>query len=269
MDRAPECDRGSREASRLVAPPETLPDPNEEWQPGQTKKLCLERADRMLQRILDATKLKKKHSANFATFAAMERMACREDPIYWLTNYAWTHDEHDREHPIKPFPIELPYWRHLVRAYLDIPIIALVKSRQELATWFFVLMDLWDTLFVPGCRTIFQSEHLEKAAALIKRCEVCYRKQPCWLVPHAEFNTYDASVSENSATILSVSRGVRQVAGYTLRNMFFDEANALEDFMECIAVAKPATRDGGRIHVVGTAFPGEWEQFWHGDLDRE
>lgn len=236
----------------------------EVWPKGTLKALTLKRADKMLNRLCDANTLRKKHATEFGRFAAMEKATCQADPLYWLSNYAWTVDEHDRDHPIKPFPVELPWVPKLVWAYSNIPVIALVKSRQEMATWFFCLLDLWDTLFNPGARTVFQSEKEDKAAALIERCAVCYRKQPEWLVPKATFNVYDVQVPANNATILSVPTGVRQVAGYTLRNIFFDECNALEDFGECVGVAGHCVRDGGRLHAVGTAAPGDWEAFWKG-----
>jgi hypothetical protein len=103
----------------------------------------------------------------------LEWWQCHDDPYYFLTNWAYTLDVHDRETPIKTFP-DKEYLKMLVAIWVNNNLLLVPKSRQMQMSWLFTSLYLWDTQFYAGRLTFFQSKKSEDADDLVKRAKFVY-----------------------------------------------------------------------------------------------
>lgn len=110
----------------------------------------------------------------------LEWSQCYEDPYYWLTNWAFTLDVHDRKTPIKPLP-EKDYIKFIVGKWLKDPLLLVPKSRQMMLSWIMVALYLWDTQFHKGRLTFFQSKKADDANDLVKRAKFIWDNEPKFL----------------------------------------------------------------------------------------
>lgn len=111
---------------------------------------------------------------------AIEWGQCKEDPYYWLTNWARTLDTHDPGNPIKPFP-EKEYIRIIVEKFLKCNLLLIPKSRQMMLSWIIVALALWDAQFHKGRLTFFQSKKADDANDLVLRAKHIWDHQPKFL----------------------------------------------------------------------------------------
>lgn len=115
----------------------------------------------------------------------LEWYECKDDPYYFLTNWAYTLDAHDDENPMKPFP-EKDYIKFLVEKWLDYPLLLVPKSRQMMVSWIFTGLYLWDTQFHFGRLTFFQSKKADDANDLVKRAKTIWDNEPSFLKRYRE-----------------------------------------------------------------------------------
>jgi hypothetical protein len=111
---------------------------------------------------------------------AVEWHTCRDDPYYFLINWAKTLDVHDDLSPIKPFP-DKEYLRILVDTWLNTQLLLIPKSRQMMMSWLFTTLYLWDTIFHEARMTFFQSKKSEDADDILKRSKFVWDNLPRFL----------------------------------------------------------------------------------------
>lgn len=111
----------------------------------------------------------------------IEWQLCKEDPYYWLTNWAKTIDVHDETgDPIKTFP-DKEYIKILVNIWFKEKIVFVPKSRQMMVSWLYSALYLWDTQFHEARFTAIQSKKQDDADALIKRLKHIWDNEPNFL----------------------------------------------------------------------------------------
>jgi hypothetical protein len=111
---------------------------------------------------------------------AIEWSQCQEDPYYWMTNWAFTLDVHDRETPVKPFP-DKEYVKIIVEKFQKHNLLLIPKSRQMMLSWIMVALALWDTQFHKGRLTFFQSKKADDANDLVRRAKHIWDNEPKFL----------------------------------------------------------------------------------------
>ncbi len=171
--------------------------------------------------------------------------------------------------PIRPFPHK-PYFEPIVRTWQTEQLILVEKSRDMMATWLFVALYAWDTLFHPGRQNFIQSETAKKTRELIRRAHFIWRNQPNFLRPHPVVYTVGTDGSGElhcealNSSIIGLPQGSDKIRQYHPTGVFTDETAFHPQAAETFAAIKPAIQSGGRYTGVSSAAP-SW--FMHAALD--
>jgi len=195
-------------------------------------------------------------------------------PLYWLTNFVRTHDP-DSLNPDRPFP-DQPHIRALTRYWLSERVLFVAKSSQQMATWLFVALHLWDAMYHPGKFVLFQSSKESKSGfsggdskeqqikgnplTLLGRADIIYNKLPKFLQtprliskspPTMKFLHIIKGV-EVPSIILATSSSSEEARQWTITNALMDEAAFLPDFDENIRAILPRLTSRARLTVIST-----------------
>ena len=193
---------------------------------------------------------------------------CANDPYYFLTNWAYTLDVHDRENPVKPFP-EKEYLRILIDIWLKHPLLLVPKSRQMMISWIFTALYGWDTFFHAGRLTFFQSKREDDADDLIKRTKFVWDHMPRFLkryYKNGSFYELRCNPQHNGGhvrckmqfpDINSEIRGIPEggdiIRMHTASGIFADEMAFQPEAKAAYTAAKPTISSNGRFTGVSTA----------------
>jgi hypothetical protein len=165
----------------------------------------------------------------------------------------------------RPFTL-FPYMPPIIEAWLHYPFMVVEKSRDMMATWLFVTLYTWDTLFHTGRQNIFQSEDGLKTAELVRRGKFIFDNQPKFLrQQHPAFYTAGVAkagqlvVPSLNSEILGFPQGPDQIRQYHPTGVYTDETAFQVYAEEGFAAIAPAVRAGGRYTGVSSANPG-WFQ---------
>lgn len=198
----------------------------------------------------------------------LEWATCAEDPYYFMTNWAYTLDTHDKDNPVKTFP-EKKYIEILVKLWLKEPLLLLPKSRQMMMSWIFTCLYLWDTCFHEGRLTFFQSKREEDANDLVKRAYFIWDKMPSFLKRYYEDGKFKelkcnpqnrgqhVYCSMTFPDIHSEIRGIPQggdiIRMHTASGILSDEMAFQPEAKAAYTAAKPTISSMGRFTGVSTA----------------
>jgi hypothetical protein len=178
----------------------------------------------------------------------------KRNPVAWLRDCVKTVDEHDRENPIKKFPIK-PYVPPLTELFYKEPILMVPKSRQVMASWLFTALCTHEAEFFGYRRTIFISKKQEDANALVDRAKFVYLNQPKWLRVLCPLDRKERDLPMgkifwfNGSNIAGFPQGEDQVRSYTPSRVFLDEMAIMDEAEQTYTAAIPAITGGG--HLVG------------------
>lgn len=202
----------------------------------------------------------------------------RNDPLRFLEWFVFTLDQHDQEHPIKPFPAERPHIEYMTRLWQSNRLLAVKKSRQLLMTWLFTALGLWDAMFHEGRLIIFQSKREEDAVGdetagdgLLGRAKFILNHVPCreallpWYIPKYK----KIEFPDNSSTIWAIPQGSNVIRQRTASGVLSDEAAFQDEFAHAYTAMVPCIRGGGWIVAVSSAHPGFFERLHEDRLDED
>ena len=198
----------------------------------------------------------------------IEWWQCHDDPYYWLTNWAFTLDVHDRDNTIKAFP-KKEYLKEIVQIWLDNNMLLIPKSRQLMMSWLFTSLYLWDTQFHFGRLTFFQSKKEDDANDLVKRAKFVWDNEPNFLKrypidgkliplkanPQANgTHTYcKLSFPDINSEIRGIPEGGDVIRMHTASGILSDEMAFQPAAMNAYTAAKPTISSKGRFTGVSTA----------------
>lgn len=161
----------------------------------------------------------------------------------------------------RPFTV-FPYMPPLIDTWLSYPLIGVEKSRDMMATWLYVTLYTWDTLFHEGRQNIFQSKDANDTCELVKRAWFIYNNQPRFLKNvHPAIFTLGSTKSgvltipSLNSEILGFPQGPDQIRQYHPSGVYTDETAFQVYAEEGFASISPAIRAGGRYTGVSTANP--------------
>jgi len=203
----------------------------------------------------------------------LEWYECKDNPYYFLTNWAFTLDAHDEENPIKPFP-EKEYIKILVETWLSDPLLLIPKSRQMMVSWICGGLYLWDTQFHFGRLNFFQSKKADDANDLVKRAKMMWdnelaflkrylkdgRLLPLTCNPQNQGNhVYNLMVfPEIKSEIRGIPEGGDVIRMQTASGIFADEVAFQPEARNAFTAAKPTLSSKGRYTGVSTAEDNTW-----------
>lgn len=204
---------------------------------------------------------------------------CRRSGLYYLENYVWTYDEHEREEPAKPLlhgkPLidritlqpmreldgsEDDYLRYIALAWLQEKLLLIPKSRQLRLSHLMVNLHGWLCQFYPGQKVAIQSKVFEDADALLER-----RWQSMKLerekYPHIPWPEAKRKVGfihwPNGSLMMAIKQGGDKVRSYTFSAILSDEMAFQEEAEEAYVAAIPTIEGGDAKYTgVSTANPG-------------
>ena len=218
---------------------------------------------------LTATTLTATEETNLA--AAWEQ--AKRDPLCFLEEFVFTCDQHDKDSPIKRFPIQRPHLQAMVGLWLDNPLLAVKKSRQLIQTWLFVALGVWDWLFHDGRLIMFQSKREEDAVGdavagdgLLGRGRFIMDHLPARsvLVPDYVATYNKMRLPSRNSTIWAIPQGANIIRQRTASGILSDEAAFQDQFGDAYTAAMPCIRGGGWVVALSSAHPGFFERL-HGD----
>ena len=162
----------------------------------------------------------------------------------------------------RPFTL-MDYMPPLIAIWLTEPILLVEKSRDMMATWLFVALYTWDTIFHQNRQNIVQSKAATSTLDLLRRANFIYAHQPKFLrsVHKAEFastttRSGQLSVPSLNSELLGFPQGPDQIRGYHPSGIFVDEAAFQIEAGDAFRTIKPAIDRGGRYTAISSANPG-------------
>ena len=200
----------------------------------------------------------------------------RFDPFRFLKGFVRTCDQHDTQHPIKPFPVDRPYIRPLIETWQDNPLLCIVKSRQMLQTWLWCAIALWDAMFHQGRLIMLQSKREEDAVGdavsgdgLLGRIKFILNHIPGRqiLVPQYRSVYNKLMFPDINSTLWAIPQGGDIVRQRTASGILSDEAAFQEEFSNAYVAAMPTIRSGGWFVALSSANPGFFQRLYEDRID--
>ncbi|MFW6086765.1 MAG: hypothetical protein ACODAG_06135 [Myxococcota bacterium] len=163
---------------------------------------------------------------------------CRRSALYFLENFYWTTDEHERESPEKPLfhgpklidnetlmptreldGSEDDYLRFVALAWEREPLLAVPKSRQLRLSHLMMGLHGWLGMFHRGQKVAVQSKKFEDADALLGRLDnsldILARKFPT--IPWPEHTRKEGRILWPAANsvMVAIAQGAEKTRSYT------------------------------------------------------
>ena len=200
----------------------------------------------------------------------------RRDPMCFLRWFVFTCDQHDKQHPIKAFPVDRPHIGYVTRLWQHNRLLAIVKSRQMLMTWLFSTLALWDAMFHPGRLIMLQSKREDDAIGdenvgdgLLGRIKFILNHMPAVPdMPRYEKIGNRVRFIDNNSTLWAIPQGATIIRQRTASGILSDEAAFQDEFSEAYTAARPCIRGGGWFVAVSTPHPGFFQQLYLDTLDQ-
>lgn len=186
---------------------------------------------------------------------------CANDPLYWLSRYTETFDEHAAQKGVavyKPFPADKPYFPLLFDALRKSDRLIVPKSRQMMASWAVCGYLTWLCQWQPRVRAVIQVQKEDKAAELIEYCRTLYERQPKWMqkmhpLKGGGIQSKLLLLWESGSRAQGIPGGVDQIRSLHPTVLFMDEACHMPEAKECYEVSNPVC---SQIVMVSSAAPG-------------
>jgi hypothetical protein len=181
--------------------------------------------------------------------------------------------------PIRAFPYNserYEYFTPIVNQWQTDQLMLVQKSRDMMASWLFIMLYTWDTLYHRSRQNFFQSENAAKTRDLVRRGYFIYRNQPkflrdihkaTWAIGPA--NAGQLNIDDIDSEIIGFPQGEGQIRQYHPSGMYTDETAFHKDAGETFAAVKPAIQSGGRYTGVSSAYPGWFQLAAEDRLDAE
>lgn len=189
------------------------------------------------------------------------RQAYRLNQLLWLEKEVKTHDEHDMESPIKPFPIK-PYVAPILEEYKKRQVIFVGKSRQMMATWLFSALAVHLAQFFDYRLILCISKKQEDAFAVIERMRFIYTNQSPWLQKLCPLDRQMRDMPQghmffkNGSHIMGLAQGPDQVRMHTASLILSDESAFQDEFEATYTACNPSIFGGGKMVAFSSIAPG-------------
>lgn len=134
----------------------------------------------------EAVKFTEKRRSEIRRWVENEQFLCFADANYWLTRYAWGCNEQGdifRFHPRKSQEVFLRIIEPFDENQFSIELFVM-KSRQVGISTLVALLFLHRVLFVPNTQAVMASVKSQQTDLLGRIMNVCWNRQPWWLVPN-------------------------------------------------------------------------------------
>lgn len=198
------------------------------------------------------------------------------DPWFWLRNFVKTYDPGSPT-TCRNFP-QHAFFKHIVNLWLKEKILFVAKSSQQMASWLFVALHLWDVMYHPGRFCLFQSSKEVKAGfggsdskdsktkgvvlSLMGRADFIYYNLPDFLKtpmttskqpPVMKFLLRDpVTRQELPSIIMAISSAGDEPRQWTITNALIDEMAFQPEGERGFTAIVPRLTANARLTVVST-----------------
>ena len=185
----------------------------------------------------------------------------RTDPLFFLSAVR-TLDEANKENPIRPFPVHLPYIQLFVKVWQKEKMLLVPKSRRMKMSWVTIALYTWDTMLNFGRHNAILSKKEDDADFLIRgRVKFILENLdtsifPKELIPRYKYTYNLIEFPDIHSKIQGFPQGSSQLRQYTLSGIFADELAFWEKTEETFSAARPCLVGGGRFTGVSSPSPG-------------
>lgn len=216
------------------------------------------------------------------TWGLLERESCRRSLLYYLENYVWSYDEHEREDPkrklfhgdhvIDPRSLQMTrpldgreddYLRYIALVWEQVPLLLVPKSRQLRLSHLMMAAHGWLGQFFSGQRIAVQSKKLEDADALLERRWMAMQVER-ENYPHVSWPTArrkkGAIIYDHGSILQACAQGSDVLRSYTFSAILSDEMAFQEEAEDAYTASIPTIEGGGKFTGVSTANPSYFEQ---------
>lgn len=176
----------------------------------------------------------------------------------FIFDYCYTLDPHDHVSPINKIPRKV-YIERLIEIWLAEPMLVVAKSRQMMATWVFVALNLWLAMFRRGQYVFFISRKesdagLDSPLSLLSRALFIYNHLPDRFKTKVIKSSQPPMLKfpEMDSVIHGMSQDSDALRTYTASSIFNDEMAFQEKSRISYAALKPTIDGGGRLTCVST-----------------
>lgn len=224
----------------------------------------------------------RKKAAELRIAGELQYESCRRSLLYYLENFCWTLDEHERDGAEKPLfhgkrwidpstllPLreldgsEDDYLRYTAAVWEQVPLLAIPKSRQLRLSHLMVACHRWLAQFHPGQRIAIQSKQAGDADALLERCKAALdleRKRYPWLPWPDIKRVTERIVFPNGSIMMAIAQGADKVRSYTFSAIMSDEMGFQEEAEAAYTAAIPTIEGGGKYTAISSANPGFFQK---------
>lgn len=153
-------------------------------------------------------RLTEKRQREIRRWIENEQFLCFCDAKYWLTRYGWICNEQGEIFRFSPRKSQEVFLQ-VIEPFDELQVaieLFIMKSRQVGISTLVALLFMHRLLFIPNTQAVMASVKATQSELLARIMEVCWERQPWWLVP--EMRVSKASASEwANGSIMSMQSG--------------------------------------------------------------
>jgi len=179
----------------------------------------------------------------------------RRDPLYFARWFVFTLDQHDEEHPVKPFPAHKPHIIALTRIWQGNRMMFVPKSRQMVVTWWAAMLSAWDPLFHQGRLIYQQSKRLIDVVGneftgdgLLGRTKFILNHIPYrdWVLQDGDIEILSEEITfpRQNSSITPIAQGGDKIRSHTVSGMVTDETAFQDEFEDALVASVASIRHG-------------------------
>jgi hypothetical protein len=171
----------------------------------------------------------------------------KRHPVEWLKNCVFTFDEHDKENPIKRFPMR-PYVEIVANEYENEDILHIPKSRQMSLSWLLMALILHEAQFFGFRLQAVFSKKEDDAFVLVERAKFMWDQQPAWLKNMCPLDRKMKDMQlghiyfQNGSKIRGFAQGKDQIRQYVPSTALLDEAAFQDKLQETYGALVPCAQ---------------------------
>ena len=186
-----------------------------------------------------------------------------------------TLDEADTEHPVKPFPLHLPYVAPIWEALEAARRVVWAKSRQMIATWELITYCVWKARFTPHQAIYWQAQKDDDANSVVALPGQAEGRAQFIESHLPEFLRVKCKPSEgrlvypNGSFIQALAGGANQIRGRVFSIYVGVEFAFQEEARGVYTSIAPLVQKGSKIILVSTpngSPPNTFAALYHGVL---
>lgn len=190
---------------------------------------------------------------------------CGKEPWYFIVNYCWTIRRDEQGSYVERVPPK-EYLRLMANDWYEHPFSAFSKSRQMMATWLFIILNMHDCMFNEHIHVCCQTKKEDDAdSEMIQRARFVWSELPNWMRRYspAKYSFCKLVFKRTKSIMRGIPAGGDQIRSHNPNSLLSDETAFQPDADDSYTAALPCCQ---RITIVTSANPGWADDFFHNKI---